>query len=1182
MKKVLKWLVVSVIFIYLIFGFFILPYIITAEVPKLVNEQTGAKLSIKSASFDPFGFELKLHNIDLASPKNEPLLRLKEFVLNYELYDIFTGAIRFKEIGLVEPELFIIKKNDSTFNFAWLLKSDTNSTKSSQKESSNSTLPNIVMEDFHIKDASVVYADMSKKPAFSVAFDKLGFRIFDIQTKDMHHSDGAVRFFTHVNDGGFIDFKTKLVSLEPVRAEGSLDFESGKIYTGWSYLRDILNIEIADGKLTIHSDFFFDGDDINSTRLENIALKLQRLRVKPKNEFHDILHVSKIELNDGTMFPLQQRGHFDTLDMENIDLHVKRYKDGSISWQHYLNIPKQNSSKEPSTSSSAWDITLDTFKLNRFKVNFYDEAIKPSQHLVLNDFNLSAENLHSLGGHYLNYEMALRFNNTMLCGSDGVLAHSYLDTNGSFTCKGVDLTWFNDYIDDATAKSFKKFDIKLASAKVNFSLPFSIRQDKKDISLKVKDANFHLNSVKISQKSTPKTLLRFSSFSIKDIDADALKQSLHVSSITLKRPRVYAKKGTDAVINFNKLIEPYESNQSTSKTDKKATKKSKYSAKIDNFNIKRAGVFFDDYSLDKSAHMKLHELNLHVRDITSDMSHTFTYNSNMRINDKARAFVVGKVTLEPLHVTSAINLMSLQLKDANPYIAQNLNLKIEDGYINLKADADFQPSDSHPDLKVRGDVAILNFLADESIKSKRVISFDEVRANPFYFDMKPDRLSIESLNISGLYSNIHIDSNKTLNLSQLTKKGDTSQTDDTNETNQTQKKPFPVNIVKLDFKNGTTDFADDSLPLKFKTHVHDVEGSVYGISTEKELTSYVNIKGVIDKYGSMKVDGSLNSANPKEFTDLDVNFRNLALKNMSPYSANFAGRKIDDGKLFLSLKYKIVKSQILGKNSIIIKKIKLGDEFKGESSLPLSLAVALLEDSDEIIDIDMPVEGDMNAPDFKYGALVMKTLGNLIVKIVSSPFSFLGSMLGIEGDKLKYIAFEAGESVLLPPEREKLDALAKALLKRPKLSLKISASQAPKEDSYALKIKKLKELVAKRSKQKDTKVILDTKFAEKIYDELYTKNSRVKLQKELKKEYAKDKEGYKQEYKNRLLNALIIKQTITQDELDKLADRRANAIKNYLNVVHKISSKRVVISENIIGKNSDDGFINSNLEIIVR
>jgi uncharacterized protein involved in outer membrane biogenesis len=1185
MKKAIKWISLSLIGLYLIFGFFILPYLITSQSPQIVKEQIGGDFKIKSASFNPLSFELKLKGIKLLSPDSKPLFSLKEFVLNFEPYALFSGAIRLKEIALIEPEIFIEKESEKRFNFSWLLGSNESSDeKEAAVADEKSSLPTVVMEYFYIENAAINYADKSKKVPFNIAFEKLGFRVFDINTKNLHHSDGNIRFFTHVNDGGFIDFHSKLVSLEPFAIKGGLDFESGKIFTGWSYLRDILNLEIADGKMYAHADFLFDGADINATRVENISLSMNRLRIKPKDRDNDILHVKKIELNDGSLYPLQQQGVFDTFAINDISLHVKRNSDGSVDWQKYAEVSVDESKQEDSnsTESKPWDITLKHFKIDRFRVDIYDEMIKPAQHFRLNDFNFSADNIHSLPNQYLNYKMALRFNEKMLCKSEGRLAHSYLDAEGSFTCKGIDLTWFNEYIKDVTSREFKKFDVALASSDVKFSLPYQIHQDKNETAFILDDASFRLSDFKLKQKSLDKTLIRWSYFEIDKIDIDTSKESLHVSDIILNKPRVYAKKSKDKLINFESLIEPKQTSQPKQESESNSSKESSgYKVAIDNVNIKRGALFFTDASLSKTVRMSVNELNLHVKDISSDLSHRFSYNSNMRINKKAKLFLIGDIKPEPLHVRSSINLKSLQLTDANAYLAETLRVYLERGYIDLNAKVNYEPLNSRAEMMMRGKVSINDFVANNSQTDKTLIAFKEVSASPFYFDMKPDRLSIEELKISQLYSNIHIDKNKVLNLSKLSKENNTTTPQQDKNTTQKASEPFPVNIVKLDFKDGTTDFADDSLPLKFHTHIHDVNGKIYGISTEKELTSYVNLDGVIDKYGAMKVDGSLNSGDPKSFTDISVNFRNLALNNMSPYSANFAGRKIDEGKLFLNLKYKIVESKILGDNSIIIKKIKLGEEFEGESSLPLGLAVALLEDSDGIIDIDMPVEGDMDAPDFKYGALVMKTLGNLIIKIVSSPFSFLGSMLGIDGDELKYIAYEAGDSTLLPPEREKLDALAKALSKRPKLSLSITGTYSKTDDTFALQRKKLEALVVKRSGQKESKILLNTAFVEKLYDEFYKDDSRAKIKAALKKEH-KEQESFIQAYREDMLKAIVIKQQVSTDELLALAKKRAQRVVGYLNVTHSIANERIVVKESVDVEKSDEGFIDSAMEIIVK
>jgi hypothetical protein len=184
-----------------------------------------------------------------------------------------------------------------------------------------------------------------------------------------------------------------------------------------------------------------------------------------------------------------------------------------------------------------------------------------------------------------------------------------------------------------------------------------------------------------------------------------------------------------------------------------------------------------------------------------------------------------------------------------------------------------------------------------------------------------------------------------------------------------------------------------------------------------------------------KINGKLNTKAPKDFTDIHVNFDNLNLKQYTPYSLEFLGYKIAGGKLYLNLGYVIDHGKLVGKNQVVIKQIELGEEKAGGAKWPLRLVVALLEDSDGVIDIDLPIEGDINNPDFKYGKVVWQVIGNLLTKAITSPFRLLGSLMGLdsEDDSLSSVGFEAGEAIILPPEREKLDKLTAMLIKRPKL-----------------------------------------------------------------------------------------------------------------------------------------------------
>src|SRR4030066_2078400 len=102
--------------------------------------------------------------------------------------------------------------------------------------------------------------------------------------------------------------------------------------------------------------------------------------------------------------------------------------------------------------------------------------------------------------------------------------------------------------------------------------------------------------------------------------------------------------------------------------------------------------------------------------------------------------------------------------------------------------------------------------------------------------------------------------------------------------------------------------------------------------------------------------------------------------------------------------------------------------------LPLDLAIALLEDSNGIIDLDLPISGSLDDPKFSYGRIIWKAIVNVLTKLVTAPFRALGKLLGVSSEKLESVDFDPGSSALLPPEQEKLKTLAEAMAKRPALA----------------------------------------------------------------------------------------------------------------------------------------------------
>jgi hypothetical protein len=263
---------------------------------------------------------------------------------------------------------------------------------------------------------------------------------------------------------------------------------------------------------------------------------------------------------------------------------------------------------------------------------------------------------------------------------------------------------------------------------------------------------------------------------------------------------------------------------------------------------------------------------------------------------------------------------------------------------------------------------------------------------------------------------------------------------------------FPIAIERLKIDSANAEFADLSLPTPFGTRMHSLSGVITGLSTDPATYAQVELDGSVDDYGSARVRGSIQPFRATDFTDIRLTFRNLEMTSLTPYSGKFAGRKIDSGRLSVDLEYKIKQRQLAGENKFVINKLKLGERVDSPDALklPLDLAIALLQDSNGVIDIDLPISGSLDDPKFSYGKIIWKAIVNVLTKLVTAPFRALGSLLGISSEKLEAIEFDPGSSALLPPEQEKLKSLTEALAKRPALTLTLEPSYDPAADRRAL------------------------------------------------------------------------------------------------------------------------------------
>ena len=398
-------------------------------------------------------------------------------------------------------------------------------------------------------------------------------------------------------------------------------------------------------------------------------------------------------------------------------------------------------------------------------------------------------------------------------------------------------------------------------------------------------------------------------------------------------------------------------------------------------------------------------------------------------------------------LTSTLTVSELALAAAQPYLSSVANITIEDGRLSLEGALsvdDQQPFRYQGDLSIES-LSLIDRVQEEALFSWQLLAVDRLA-------LTPEQIELSVLSIADPYARIEIERDGSTNIERTFVVDAERAGQAEAEAVPSSDPAFDIVIGETRISGGSANFTDLALPLPFQADVSSMEGTLSTFATNSRAASEVELRGQVNEYGALNIDGSISANDPTQATDITVDFDNVNLPRMSPYTVKFAGRTIADGRTDLTMSYRLDAGALDGNNRLLIRDLTLGEKVEqpGAMDLPLDMAVALLKDGDGNVDFSFPVTGSIDDPEFSYSGAVMTALSNVIGGIVAAPFKLLGSLVGIAPEELEHISFEPGEAVITPPQRETLSKLAEALEQRPQLLLEVPPVQNPEADRRAI------------------------------------------------------------------------------------------------------------------------------------
>lgn len=279
--------------------------------------------------------------------------------------------------------------------------------------------------------------------------------------------------------------------------------------------------------------------------------------------------------------------------------------------------------------------------------------------------------------------------------------------------------------------------------------------------------------------------------------------------------------------------------------------------------------------------------------------------------------------------------------------------------------------------------------------------------------------------------------------------------------------PEPIiSMGAVSLINGKVFFSDRFIKPNYAANLSELTGKLGAFSSQPISGTVqmadLELRGKAEGTASLEILGKLNPLAKPLALDITGKVRDLELAPLSPYSVKYAGHGIERGKLSVDVKY-LVKpdGQLTASNNIVLNQLRFGDKVEGApNSLPVKLAVALLADRNGVIDINLPVSGSLNDPQFSVGGIVFKLIINLVVKAITSPFSLLASAFGGGGDELGQVSFAPGSAALSVQVNPGLEKVVKALKDRPNLKMTVVGQASLDVEREGYKKERLKALVA--------------------------------------------------------------------------------------------------------------------------
>ena len=546
----------------------------------------------------------------------------------------------------------------------------------------------------------------------------------------------------------------------------------------------------------------------------------------------------------------------------------------------------------------------------------------------------------------------------------------------------------------------------------------SIRMER--LRMNIFTGRLRIEGLRIGGSEDSTTFFRLDSFEMRMRLWPLLGNRVLVKKISFAGPDVKIYQRGNA-FSFDDITARFASDTTAAATPEKPSKP--WEIGIYDISIRNGRVFYKDLALD--AEWGMNDINLHIPGVyfsgeKTDVGAVLNFaeggslSTDVGYNIESSEFDIG------------IRLQDFALAGTLPYFRQSLDVTAVDG--RLSADIRLRGNTEHLlSLTTEGTASLAGFALRDR-QQRPVAGVDTLGVKLAEGDLGKMRFVFDRIYVSGLSALFEMTPEGN-NLAALMKSPAAEITASDAAGSAT---PSPtLRIADLEISNGRVTVRDLTMHRPFEYTVSEIRMRSRDFDPSKRNSMTVDAR--MQKTGSAKLrwEGTLEDMDNQNIT---LWITNLDLRDFGPYCEHYTAYPLTKGNLTFRSQNVIRDRYLDGTNHLDMFEPKVDKkrrEIKAEMNIPLKLGLYVLKDKKGHVKMDLPVRGSLDSPEFSYRKIVLKAIGNVLLKVVTAPFSFLSG----NKENIEYINIDPLQYVFTSEQYASLDKIAQALQDKPEMHI---------------------------------------------------------------------------------------------------------------------------------------------------